>query len=86
MTVPVYCDRRQTMGNPVNKRGISNHFRREAKIMAGLFIFIAALGLFAAWLLPVIEHYLIVDRCLDSGGAVNYKTHNCEHAKPLAQK
>jgi hypothetical protein len=62
-------------------RGISGHFRREARIMAGFFVILVAVGFLAAWLAPRIQQYVAVDRCLDAGGSYNYRTKTCEGAR-----
>jgi len=54
--------------------GVSGHFCREAKIMAGLFVVVVAGGLLVGLLLPRIRQWLAVDRCLDAGGSYNYQT------------
>ncbi len=59
------------MAQSLKKRGISGHFRREAKIMAGISMLIVALAILAAWLVPIITHHIAIDRCLDSGGSFN---------------
>ncbi len=71
------------MTQSLKKPGISSHFRREAKIMAGIFVLIVALAVLAAWLVPILKHHIAIDRCLDSGGSFNYKTYDCEHSKPV---
>jgi hypothetical protein len=62
--------------------GISGHFKREAKIMVGLFIALAVLGMLGAWLVPKIIDRPAEARCLASGGSFNQKTQSCEHASP----
>ena len=49
----------------------------------GIFVLIVALAVLAAWLVPILEHHIAIDRCLDSGGSFNYKTYDCEHSKPV---
>ena len=61
--------------------GISNHFKREAKIMAALFIAVIFLGILAAWLSPIFMDSPAEARCLASGGSFNQKTQSCEHAE-----
>jgi hypothetical protein len=51
---------------------MSGHFRREARIMAGLIIGIIGIGLLVAFLAPHIRQWLVVDRYLDAGGSYNY--------------
>jgi hypothetical protein len=58
--------------------GMSGHFRREAKIMAGYFICLVVIGVLAGLLLPRLRLWLAVDRCLDAGGAYNYRARVCE--------
>ena len=54
--------------------------------MVGLFVFIVAAAFLVVWLVPVVKHYIAVDRCLDSGGAFNYKTYNCDRLKSVPQQ
>jgi len=65
---------------PITK-GISHHFRRESKIMVGLFITVIFLGIFAAIVVPRLMFHLEVDRCLDLGGSYNYEAGLCEMGK-----
>jgi hypothetical protein len=55
----------------------ANHFKREAKIMALLFLGLLLLALVAGLMLPALIQYIKVDQCLDSGGAYNYETKTC---------
>jgi len=65
-------------------KGISNHFRREAKLMIGIFLFMLLPGLLAAVFVPKIKQFFAVDSCLDSGGAFDYNTHTCVGARRVA--
>lgn len=61
--------------------GMSGHFRREAKIMLGLFVVLVAGGLLLGLLLPRIKQWLAVDDCLDRGGRYNYQARICDGAR-----
>lgn len=61
------------------KHGISNHFRREARIMAGMLLVLLLLGLIASFVGPYLIRYIEVDRCLDSGGKYDYEKNCCLH-------
>ena len=65
----------------LNMNGISGHFKREVKIMAGLFIAVVVLGALAAWHVPIVMDHGAEARCQTSGGSFNYETHSCEHPK-----
>ncbi len=60
---------------------MSGHFRREAKIMAGLFVAVVTVGLLIGLLVPYVRQWLVIDRCLDAGGSYNYQTRVCEGAR-----
>lgn len=60
------------------RRSISSHFRREAKLMLAMTVGIVALGVLAVIVAPRIKQFIAVDRCLDAGSAYNYSTHGCE--------
>lgn len=66
------------MSEPTSRAGISHHFRREAKLMVGLFVAVVLLGILAAMFGPQVAQYIAVDRCLDSGGRSNYASNTCE--------
>ena len=72
----------EPMAQSLNQTGISHHFQREAKIMAGVFVLVVVFGILAAWLVPILQNHIAVDRCLDSGGSFNYKANKCELSKP----
>ena len=58
---------------------INRHFKRESKILIGLFLAIPFMGLLAALIVPKILHTrqtIKVEKCLDNGGSFNYQ--NCE--------
>ncbi len=57
--------------------GISYHFEREAKIMAGLFLMLIVLAIFAAIIGPWVLRQIDIAKCLDSGGAFNSKDGKC---------
>lgn len=59
--------------------GISNHFRREARMMAGTFIALLLLGLIASFVGPYLIRYMEVNRCLDSGGKYDDEKSACLH-------
>ena len=63
------------------KRGLSGHFRREAKIMAAFIVGLVLVGLLVGVLAPRIAQSLAVDRCLDAGGRYNYQLRVCEGAR-----
>ncbi len=50
--------------------------------MAGFFVVLVVAGLLLGWLGPRIRQFFAVDRCLDAGGAYNYRTNACEGARP----
>ena len=61
--------------------GISNQFRRESKLMVGVFFAVILLGVLAAIVVPRLMFHFDVDRCLDLGGAFNYEKGRCEMEK-----
>lgn len=65
------------MNSKYSRIGISNHFSREAKLMVGICLFVFVLGLLAAIFIPEIKQFFDVDRCLDAGGAFDYKANTC---------
>lgn len=60
------------------ENGISGHLRREAKIMFWFVVAVLLVGIAAVVIVPRVKALLEVDRCLDSGGSFNEKTHECE--------
>jgi hypothetical protein len=66
------------MSKPGSPGGISQHFRREAKIMAGVFVVLMVLALAAGVFGPRLLRYIEVDRCLDAGGSYEYDTAACK--------
>lgn len=60
------------------EKGISGHLRREAKIMIWFVVTVLLVGIATVVVVPRIKEFLGVDRCLDSGGSFNKKTHECE--------
>ena len=66
--------------------GISHHFRREAKLMMSIFLLVLLLGLLIAVFAPKIMQFIAADKCLDAGGAFNYKTNACVGAENQPQE
>jgi hypothetical protein len=63
---------------PEPHAGISRHFRREGKLMAGVVLVVLLLGLLAAILIPPLMQFFAIDKCLDAGGAFDYATNTCQ--------
>ncbi|WP_317933369.1 hypothetical protein [Halioxenophilus sp. WMMB6] len=61
---------------------INHHFRREARIMLGVVLFVVALGLLIGLLMPHLFAFMAEDKCLDSGGRYDTQQHTCEPAPP----
>ncbi len=58
---------------------INRHFKREAKIMIGIFFAIVVLGLVMGLIGPYVLTFFDVDRCLDGGGSFDYESCACDH-------
>jgi len=56
-------------GNPSNDR--------RSKHLLWLVVAVFLLGVLATALTPMISRHLAIDRCLDAGGAFDYKTDQC---------
>ncbi|MDD4930065.1 MAG: hypothetical protein PHP85_12435 [Gallionella sp.] len=69
------------MNSTEPRAGISHHFRREAKLMMGIFLFVLLLGLLVAVFAPKITQFIAVDKCLDAGGKFDYKEKVCVGAR-----
>ena len=79
---PLMLSVRQTVTNQTpERRGMTGHFRREARIMS-FFVVLVGISLLLGLLGPRIARWLAVDRCLDAGGSYNYQTRICEGARP----
>ena len=66
----------------LERRGISGHFRREARIMIGFFVALVGMSLILGLRGPRVARWLPVDRCLDAGGSYNYQSRICEGVRP----
>ena len=64
-----------------SNRGISSHFKTEAKIMAGIPIVLGLLAALAGLIGPMLMHYLDVKKCHDAGGFFNTEKGECELPK-----
>jgi hypothetical protein len=56
---------------------INRQFKFEGWLMAATILLPLAVGLLAAVVAPILLKHLEVDRCLDNGGAYDYKTETC---------
>ena len=65
----------------IARKGISHHFRREAKLMFGVFLAVIMLGILAAIIVPRMMLHFDSDRCLELGGVFNYEAGHCEMRK-----
>jgi cytochrome c biogenesis factor len=74
------------MSSPQSNGGISSHFRREAKLMAGVVLAVLLLGVLAAVLVPSIVQFVAVDKCLDAGGTFDYANNTCQLGEKLAPR
>jgi hypothetical protein len=63
--------------NKPSTRGISHHFERESKVMAGLPFVLMLIGLLAALVGPWVMHRLDISRCHKAGGSLNSETGDC---------
>lgn len=59
----------------MQKRNPSND--RRAKDILWLTVAVVLFGVLAAALTPTVSRHLAIDRCLDAGGAFDYKTDKC---------
>jgi hypothetical protein len=50
---------------------------RKAKHMLWLPVAVVLLSTLAVILTPVVRRHIAIDRCLDAGGAFDYKTDKC---------
>jgi hypothetical protein len=50
---------------------------RRAKHMLWLVLAVVLFGVLAMALTPTVSRHLAIDRCLDAGGAFDYKTDKC---------
>jgi hypothetical protein len=58
--------------------GISRHFRREAKLMAGVFFVLIVVTLLAGLFGPRLLRHIEIDRCLDAGGSFDHDAGTCQ--------
>jgi hypothetical protein len=56
------------------------HFEREAKWMAAVFVLLVAAGVAAAFVVPNVLTQIDVDRCLDNGGRYDHAAAQCDNA------
>jgi hypothetical protein len=59
----------------------ANHFGREAKITAWIFSIFILLALIGGFFVPWLLKQAAIDKCLDSGGAVDYETRACIYTR-----
>lgn len=55
------------------------HFEREAKWMAAVFVLLLALGVAAAFVVPYVLTQIDINRCLDKGGSYDYAATQCDN-------
>jgi hypothetical protein len=65
------------MSKPDSPGGISRHFHREAKLMAGVFCVLIVLTLLAGLFGPRLLRHIEIDRCLDAGGLFDHDASTC---------
>jgi hypothetical protein len=58
--------------------GISRHFHREAKLMAGVFFVLIVVTLLAGLIGPRLFRHFEIDRCLDAGGSFDHDAGTCQ--------
>lgn len=63
--------------NENRKNGISTHFQREVNLTLWFVGVVIITGITAAIVAPKIKTFYQKDKCLDSGGAYDKKTHEC---------
>ncbi len=56
------------------------HFEREAKWIAAVFVLLVAAGVAAAFVVPYVLTQIDVDRCLDNGGRDDRAAAQCDNA------
>lgn len=70
----------------MNNGSINKLFKMESKIIVLVLVAPILIGLLLAFLLPIFETDIEIDRCLDSGGSFNYEECKCDfnknHVKP----
>lgn len=57
------------------------HFKFEARLLIWLLLVLAGLSFVVGVAAPWLMHQLDIDRCLDAGGAYDYKTEVCVGAQ-----
>jgi len=59
----------------------SGHFEFEAKLMLWAVLILIALVLISGLILPWLMKQAEIDRCLDAGGAYDYRQSTCDGAE-----
>ena len=54
------------------------HFERESKWMAAVFVLLLVVGVVAAFVVPYVLTQIDIDRCLDGGGRYDYAATKCD--------